>query len=118
MEHLTASIDAQVLCFHSKNSNFIISPQASTGHQLKTFLVETCSKILGKTIVFALKRTITNKIALEGIYLNSKSSSSNSEDNKKENEKIKPLTVTASHSSHLAVVIKRFLSNEFGPVCC
>nr|CAD2130512.1 unnamed protein product [Meloidogyne enterolobii] len=116
LEHLTASIDAQVLCFHSKNVNFVISPQASTGHQLKTFLVETCSKILGKTIVFALKRTITNKIALEGIYLNSKSSSSNSEEKKeKENEKIKPLTVTASHSSHLAVVIKRFLSNEFGP---
>uniref|UniRef100_A0A915LDB0 RUN domain-containing protein n=1 Tax=Meloidogyne javanica TaxID=6303 RepID=A0A915LDB0_MELJA len=116
LEHLTASIDAQVLCFHSKNVNFVISPQASTGHQLKTFLVETCSKILGKTIVFALKRTITNKIALEGIYLNSKCSSSNSEEKKeKENEKIKPLTVTASHSSHLAVVIKRFLSNEFGP---
>ncbi|CAK5075451.1 unnamed protein product [Meloidogyne enterolobii] len=118
LEHLTASIDAQVLCFHSKNVNFVISPQASTGHQLKTFLVETCSKILGKTIVFAIKRTITNKIALEGIYLNSKSSSSNSEEKReKENEKIKPLTVTASHSSHLAVVIKRFLFNEFGPVC-
>uniref|UniRef100_A0A1I8BJ45 RUN domain-containing protein n=1 Tax=Meloidogyne hapla TaxID=6305 RepID=A0A1I8BJ45_MELHA len=115
LEHLTTSIDAQVLCFHSKSSKFIIS-QNSSGHQLKTFLVETCSKILGKTIVFALRRTMANKIALaaamDAIYSNSESSSSNSE---KQKDKITPLTITSSHSSHLAVVIKRFLASELGP---
>lgn len=109
LDHLTIGVDAQVICFHSKRKKFRVHPQS--GHEQRTFLVETASRVLGKTMAFAVQRTI----ASQAKAASSSNSASATADEQKQ-QTVTPLSITASHSSQLGIVLKRFVRRELGIV--
>lgn len=102
--------DAQVLCFQSKRKKFQIHPQS--GHEQRTFLVETCSRVLGKTVAFAVQKAVANRALTSG----GNSSNSGAADDEQQQQISAPLIMTTSHSSQLGIVIKRFIRRELGIV--
>jgi len=111
IDHLAIGPDAQVLCFQSKRKKFQIHPQS--GHEQRTFLIETCSRVLGKTIAFAVQKAVSNRALSMG---NNSSNSGAAADDEQQQTIIAPLIMTTSHSSQLGIVIKRFIRRELGIV--
>lgn len=110
LDHLTIGADAQVLCFHSKYKKFHV--YSHNGHEQRTFMVETCSRLLGKTITFVLQRIMGRHAAL----MVSKAKDGIQQQNEQD-EIVTPLNITTSHTSQLGMVLKRFLRRELGMVC-